>query len=449
MGGTFYASLGGVRILTATRVDQSGADDGNVIDWLMASHFILAININSGNKETEPAAYKIRWRESGGTFADLAATGEMKFGATDLVNGDPIAVGGRKCDSQGGDTWQEGYEVEGVANSTSVDLVDEFETELHFSVSPADAQYGVLYEFELWDVTLGETRGTLGATLTVESAPAAVVNQTSFRIRSGDDQSLTSDTGWAAAQSVDANIDMGTRFRIRFELEEALGGTFNTAVKLQYNKNAGGWNDAVAYPDSSPPTTPVIWCRESDTYSDLDPTSTSLLTGSAETHTAGYGNNDPACPAISLSNQSTEHEFVIEIPTWYDGALRNITTDYFDFRLVETDGTPFTGTYDNPRITMTHRAGHVGATGCESPGFMGPVKDGNGNLYWVCEPSESDPLIMMLKSPDGGDEWLEMDGAGRPTETDFESASIVLDNDVIHMVLDNGNDALYYQFNVY
>lgn len=192
MGGTFYAVMGGVRILNATRVDQSGADDGDVIGWGLTNDAILAININSGNKETQPAAYKIRWRESGGVFADLAATGEVKFGATDLVNGDPIAVGGRKCDSQGGDSWQEGYEVEGTAISTSVDLVDEFETELHFSISLADAQNNVLYEFELWDVTQDETKGTCGATLTTEAGPPTIACAIGTLTLTGNQATITS-----------------------------------------------------------------------------------------------------------------------------------------------------------------------------------------------------------------------------------------------------------------
>ena len=169
MGGTFYAVMGGTRILNATRVDQSGADDGDVVDWVKTNNFILAVNINSGNKETQPAAYRLRWRISGGSFVDVDATGEIKFGATDLVNGDPIAVGGRKCDSQGGDTWQEGYEVEGVKVSTSVDLADEFETELHFSLSAAAAQDASLYEFELYDNTNNDSKGTCGSTLTTET----------------------------------------------------------------------------------------------------------------------------------------------------------------------------------------------------------------------------------------------------------------------------------------
>ena len=178
--GTYYAVQGGSRILNASRVDQSGADDADVVDWALADNFILACNINSGGKNTAAAQYKLRWQISGGAFADVASTGAIKFGSTDLVNGATIAVGGRKCDSYGSDTWQTGYEVEGTALSTSIDLADEYETEIHFSLSCADAAEDALYEFELYDATKGETRGTCGATLTTlaDTTPPTVVLDT-------------------------------------------------------------------------------------------------------------------------------------------------------------------------------------------------------------------------------------------------------------------------------
>ena len=177
--GTYYAVQGGSRILNASRTDQSGADNADVVDWALADNFILAVNINSGGKDSVTAQYKLRWRISGGSFADVASTGAVKFGATDLVNGATIAVGGRKCDSYGSDTWQTGYEVEGTALSTTIDLADEYETEVHFSLSCADAAEGALYEFELYDATKGETRGTCGATLTTEAADVAPTVTTS------------------------------------------------------------------------------------------------------------------------------------------------------------------------------------------------------------------------------------------------------------------------------
>lgn len=166
--GTYYAVQGGSRILDATRVDKSGSDNTNVTAWMRTSDFILAVNINSGGNDTAAAQYKLRWRNKtdSGTFADVGSTGAINYTATtDLVNGAAIAVGGRKCDSQGADTWQAGEEVEGASLSDSIDLLDEYETEIHFGLDCSGATFGKEYEFELYDSTNGASRGTCGATI--------------------------------------------------------------------------------------------------------------------------------------------------------------------------------------------------------------------------------------------------------------------------------------------
>ena len=126
---TYYAKLGGTRILDASRVDKSLSDDGDVTNWPLADNFIVAVNINSGGKDTAAAQYQLNWRIAAGTFAAVGATGAIKFGVTDLTNGGTIAVGGRKCSSQGGDTWQNGWEVEGTALCPSINLPDEYEND--------------------------------------------------------------------------------------------------------------------------------------------------------------------------------------------------------------------------------------------------------------------------------------------------------------------------------
>lgn len=168
--GQYWAEPGGSRILNASRVDQSGADNANVVDWSKADAFIVAINIHSGGKDTNAAQYKLRWRDvtDDSAFVDLASTGEAKFGTTDLVNGAAILVGGRKCDTQG-DTWQNGEEVEGTALSDAIDLPKRYETEIHFSVSIVDGNYGHEYAFDLYNNTEDAIVGAVAAQITVES----------------------------------------------------------------------------------------------------------------------------------------------------------------------------------------------------------------------------------------------------------------------------------------
>jgi hypothetical protein len=191
-GGPFYVQPGGSRICNTTRVDQSGADDANVTDWTKTDVIIVAVNINSGGKDTEAAQYKLRWRDEtdnpGGAFSDLDTTGECKFGdATALNHGTNILVGTRRCDSQGNDTWQNGEEVEGTKLSDSIDLPDEYETELHIAVSLADGNDGHQYTFDLYDSTRGAQVGVLGAQITLATGSQTFYQNTG--------QGTTSPTG--------------------------------------------------------------------------------------------------------------------------------------------------------------------------------------------------------------------------------------------------------------
>jgi hypothetical protein len=169
--GDYFAQLGGARILNATRTDQSGADDTNVIDWVKTNDFILAVNIHSvASKDTVAAQHKLKWRAlPSGTFTDMVSTGAINYSATtDLVNGAAIAVGGRKCTTQGY-TWQDGEEVEGAINSDSIDLATDYESEIHFALDCSGAADNTEYEFELWDDTKEAVTGTVGATIKMET----------------------------------------------------------------------------------------------------------------------------------------------------------------------------------------------------------------------------------------------------------------------------------------
>ena len=221
----YYISQGGSRILNATRVDLSGADNTNIIGWVKTNDFIIAININSNGKDTEAAQYKLRWRNKtdGGSFADAGAATEINYNATtDLVNGDPIAVGGRKCDSQGGDTWAAGEEVEGASISDSIDLADEYETEIHFALDCSGATDAKEYEFELYDSTLGVTRGTCGATITMESG----LITKEFTI---DANLVAWLSGWSYRKeiTITGQSGAGTYYQVDLGVGDSAGGDFH------------------------------------------------------------------------------------------------------------------------------------------------------------------------------------------------------------------------------
>lgn len=173
-GGPYYAVLGGSRILNASMVDQSGSDDNPVTGWTKTDEFIVAVCIHSGGKDTEAAQYKLQFQDDddGGGYADLAATGELNYSCTitNLDQGDPVATGDQVCDVQGGDTRQAGEEIENASLSDSIDLPDEYQTELWFGINSDGADDGHTYSFHLYDVTNGRDLGLLGVTITIAAA---------------------------------------------------------------------------------------------------------------------------------------------------------------------------------------------------------------------------------------------------------------------------------------
>ena len=129
---------------------------------------------------------------------------------------------------------------------------------------------------------------------------------------------------------------------------------------------------------------------------------------------------------------------------FHDGPLQNVVDDTIDFRMVEADGTAFTGTYNNPTITVTETAGYIGGTYVEHPHVIGPFVDGNGNLYTAIEHSTNDNNVVVIKSTDDGVTWRE-GNTSRPVTQDFEGVSIVQVDDTLH-ILQSRSDVRYHTY---
>lgn len=269
--------------------------------------------------------------------------------------------------------------------------------------------------------------------------PDAIVktyNQSHFRIRSDDSQLLNANTGWADAEDVNASIGRGVLFRIRLKVTETGGGgSAGAGIKLQVNRNSAGWVDVDIIGGL---TTPAVLVQPSAQYADGDPTSTELLTNDGGTYISGTGEEDNSV-TTSVDNSESEIEFCLQIMSTHDGFLENIAGTTLQFRLVEADGTPFTGTYVIPTITVTDTPGYIGGCHVEGPVRIGPFKDSNGNLYYITEYAETANYVAMHKSTDGGDTWRVMDGANRPTTNDWECADIQQDGDTLHILLVTGS----------
>lgn len=262
-----------------------------------------------------------------------------------------------------------------------------------------------------------------------------------FQIRSGDDAGLNADSGWAADENTNATIGTGMPFRIRFKVRDTVAGDYpNLQVKCQVSRNSGAWTDLDVRDGV---TVPAVLAVVSSQYADGAATSTELLT-STTTYIDGDGNEDNISTAIVANSKETEFEFCLMIMSFHDGHIQNVASDTLEFRLVESDGTVFAGTYTNPVITVAETDYYIGGCYPETPTKVGPYVDGNGNIYAVIEFSHNSPYnsLLIIKSADGGMTWREMDGSNRPTERDVEGVDVVQAGDKLHIL--HAKSSVYY-----
>jgi hypothetical protein len=161
---------------------------------------------------------------------------------------------------------------------------------------------------------------------------------------------------------------------------------------------------------------------------------TDLLTGSSARFQPGAGiSSAERTPSSSAAGAHAEFEWALVIRRYADGAVANEEGDTFELRMVDTGGTAFDGSR-NPVLRLTIPPGHVGGTFVETPGGIGPFQAGNGDLYFIMEPAETNNVFMMIKSTDNGATWREVDGANRPETNDLESVDARQVKDTIHII---------------
>jgi hypothetical protein len=160
--------------------DPLADDDTSVTNYDTANTLIIVIQVDEV-KGPWDAAYTLRWRNEtdnpGGGFTALAATGEVKW-ATDtvLVNGN--AITSQWCTNvPGGSTWQNGEEVEGAATCDSINLADEYYTEIAWAIDLEDAGAGDQFTFQLYDQTNGAAVATVIPTITTASVTDLSVSE--------------------------------------------------------------------------------------------------------------------------------------------------------------------------------------------------------------------------------------------------------------------------------
>lgn len=171
-----------------------------------------------------------------------------------------------------------------------------------------------------------------------------------------------------------------------------------------------------------------------------------LLPASARPFVAGSGVDfAPGTPAWPAVNAHGEWEFPLVIRYFFDGPGRHEAGDTFTFRLIDGEGRPVPAD-SLPMVTLTVAERHLSGVFVETPGRLGPWEAGNGDLYFLQEPAETDNRMMTVKSEDGGLSWREVDGAGRPHTGDLEGVAQVHVGDRVHTLHQTSEHVFYHVF---
>lgn len=134
-------------------LNWQGACDVDVTDWNKANSFVLATYGYDDRliSKEEQSAWKLQWREDGGSWNDLTGSGNCKW-ATDtvLVHKTSPVITPSNCQ-----ITYDSVEIEGFGDFDDKKLKLEHSTfgELQWAITVADGSSGVLYEFQLVNVT--------------------------------------------------------------------------------------------------------------------------------------------------------------------------------------------------------------------------------------------------------------------------------------------------------
>lgn len=274
------------------------------------------------------------------------------------------------------------------------------------------------------------------------------VHASAFRVRAEVAAGLNADGGWAGATNEAVSIDVDHPFRLRFELEGAAQADEPRRFRLQYRRNHGDWLNVPAadfpLPEGQTPRVSVV---AAEGYDHGDAT-TDLLAESTAPFTAGAGIDLNALSPVWSGRSErwqSEWEWPLVIRRFADGAVTNEAGDRFEFRMADAAGHPLAAGR-NPELTLAVPDGLLGGTFVETPGRIGPRQAANGDLYFLMEPAETDNMLMVVKSTDGGATWAEIDGAHRPATGDLEGFAAALHGDTIHMLHQTSEHVWHHAF---
>jgi hypothetical protein len=176
MGQTYYSYVSGARIASADRqTDHSGADDTNVTGWTIGTDFVLCVHLSDNGKNTVASTHKLQWNKNGGSFTDLASTGELNYtvgGATDLTDGTACTATSDFFCTLRNPIRVDGTEREDSNATVASDLPGSpgTETEHQWAIATDSATASSVYDFQLVDTANGNRIDAISVTLTMSAA---------------------------------------------------------------------------------------------------------------------------------------------------------------------------------------------------------------------------------------------------------------------------------------
>ena len=405
---------------------------------------------NTGGMAEQSGQYLVELDVDGGGYnpITLTSTDGVQMVASAYVT-DDVMVPELMDGPQG--YWNGRFDSNGAATAIELAATTDSESEYCFKMVTANLSGGEVLSFRVYRSGSALDGYTNTPTITVPALPSAEWTQAEFRIRGdglyADHQTLNANTAndWKYAVNVSGILQpspshAGTVFGLRFKVSAAVLPGSKT-LKIQQAKNGGGWLDLTTqfHNDQSLLANGIpVGITPSIHFTDGDPT-TQLLSGSS--FVAGTGEHDAIAAAVTLAvGEHTELEWRIFINKTYETmGYGHVDGDYYDFRLVESDGTPLTNYTNIPRITLDYDNNYVGGCYPESIGQYGIYTASDGDAFTFVEESELTGVIKAMKRANGTTRWVVVDAINNPAGfQDLECFHVQQIGNTLHLFFQGG-----------
>lgn len=208
---------------------------------------------------------------------------------------------------------------------------------------------------------------------------------------------------------------------------------------------AGGAVDLEALAMAGVAASPRVSIVSSDRFEHGAETEDLLAASRLPFHAGAGVSHAESAPTWSAAAAHGEWEFPLVVRYFADGAVTNESGDVFEFRVADAGGASLPSTHV-ARVTLEVPDRHLGGTFVETPVRIGPWQGAGGDLYFIMEPAETDNVLMMVKSTDGGRSWRETDGEDRPLTSDLEGLGSTFVDGRIHILHQTSDHVFYHVF---